>query len=274
MFYLQKFYLQKSLIQTFRTIKEKKWLFLSLLMVEVLFLILFFAFTLNYQINIFQDLEKVMNPLAEIEAPTAGATYEQFPLESFLEMQASVNSLMKHVGQFFLLIALIYFLLEGIIWSVLSLIREKKIIPKDLLKNWLKFFFFTLLFLVLFALLSAIFLFLLKDSLSPEKFTFFGQIELIFFFVCAYFLALGYGLLHYTPKKIFKNLWSSGLKRIYLVLPVILIKVLLLSLVAIGFYFSTAYSSFLGLIFSVLGLVLVVLFSKIFWINSLEEIKS
>ena len=258
---------------TFSVIKKNKLLFVMLIILQIVALSLLTLIAVKYQLNIFEDLNGVLEPLNN-------ANYDQKKIESgqpllsdVLPILQSYNKLKKHIKEFFLIILAYLLLVNGIFWVVThSFFKKFKLI--EIFNMWFKYLLIYLVAAGLFTVISSFFLKrgfnfeALSDSLS-NSLIWIG----IFAFIIYYFLLVGITNINQKSWKDFFNSYKKVLSKIKSFLPLVMINLGLIVLIGYGIYRNSLSEQYYYNIFVLgfIGIFLIVL-TRIFLIAEVKEI--
>ncbi len=273
--------------KTLSGIKEHKFLFGLLVLLQVLLLGIFLYLSITYPAKILTDVSGIIGPL---ENANYNATSIQAGSPFTTEFPAIIQSyrtLTEHLKELALWLLGIMLLVQPGLWLLtLHLLEEKKSVhQKELafwdrtshyLRTWLKYILTLLVFVIVPLLFIAIILKSLSGIVLQTEESIFAVVKwvLILFLVFQYFLLVALGLLNSpTWKRFVWDFLRVAFKKIHWNLLVLLINGMVLGgiLFAIGWSMSNENFFLVTLLLSLL-FVLALVLSRIFWCASVQEL--
>jgi len=276
-------WLKQSFKKSFVAIRKRKWLFVAMILIQLLFVGLFSYVGIFYQIEIFEDLNKISAPLEELanvdpdDSDTLGMMVGQYGV-----VYGAYKSLLGNLFWFGLWSALLFLTLGSSLWIIANYMLSKgwkkgtswKTRFSVVGKSWLKYLVSTIVIFVPFAILGyflAAFIIQLAETALPLI----GNILLIISILLVYLILVCYtqisklswkqflfSVLKVAFRKIYYSVLAFILSAIFLILPILL------------FYYATMvwvnfYLMLLGLVLILLALV----WNKIFLTAAWNEVQ-
>ncbi len=228
--------------------------------------------SVNYQVKIFKDLEKIVGPLEnanyDAESIKAGEPF----MENVYEIYTSYKSMIKNVSEFGLLLLGLFLILNGASWVLTHQLLKTKI--KEMPRQWLKYIVSTLALIIPFIGICYL---LIKGltaiGIGLESFGLVAQILVYSSFVLYYFIIVAFAFIDYKSWKTFlKNFYLCSIKKIYLTLIILLINLILVIASSYFIYLNLSDESFpLMMLFSLI-LVIILVITRIYWVVCLRLI--
>ena len=255
--------IKRGIFDTFSTIKKNKLLFFGLMIIQLLFLISISYVAVNYQIEIYSNLNEILDPLknANFNATSleSGQPFLPDMSTNLAAMTKGYNQMIKGIFEALFLIFGCYILFNGFLWSIANyLVKSKRKnssfhILKKIGNYWKKFTLLSLFFLIPTIVLGYYLLInlvfdsqLLKDAIQWVE---------IFLLVVFYFLIIGFCHLDSKIKNIFIQFFRTGIFQAHWVLISLFINLVLIFLSLLLIYYSTD-----SLFFMTLGIFLTIFF--------------
>ena len=280
---------QQSLRETIDEIKKRKWFFIFLIMVQLLFVFLLSYVTLTYNVKIFHDVERIMGPLQNANLDLEGIEAGQPFLKELDQVYQSYNSMTRNIALLGLWIVLLFLVGNGFLWicthqmlhdevraepklsrNKLHFLREKFLSP------WIKYVVSSVSGFVIFASVSylAFRIVVATSEITPAMFLKVAKISLLLFFVIYYFLLVSYSFIQERTWKRFRQLFFlASVKKIASTISILIMTDLVLVLSGGLVYLTIRIEqlSLLILITTVLFMAALVV-TRMFWIASLKNI--
>ena len=295
-------YLTKSLTKTFQSIKEHKFLFIFLTVLEIILLISSIFTIIFYQVQILANLQNIIEPIENANYNETSLQQGQPFTQEISKIYNSYNLLIKNIFYMFSVLFLIFFFLNGLIWIYThQLLELKKIEPKhsehknleykksehktptftEKLLNFSQLFSkYGTIYLLLIGPLLIILYFALNSitsfSINPDTFSLIGIIIGITLLISLYFLLVFSSFINIKSwKEFFKTSLQISIKKIHCILPIILIDCLITLLFLYLIYITIPLEQLflLPLIFTFILTILFVIF-RIYLIAALQELKN
>ncbi|MBU1111136.1 MAG: hypothetical protein KJ896_00005, partial [Nanoarchaeota archaeon] len=184
-------WLKQSFKKSFVAIRKRKWLFVAMILIQLLFIGLFSYVGIFFQLEIFEDLNKISAPLEELanvdpeNSDALGTMVGQYAV-----VYAAYKSLLGNLFWFGLWATLIFLTLGSSLWIMANYLVSKgwkqstswKIKFSVIGKSWLKYLVSTIVIFVPFMILGyflAAFIIQLAETALPLI----GNILLIVFII-------------------------------------------------------------------------------------------
>lgn len=274
--------LKRGFLEAVKGAKEKKGLFLVLVLIQILFLASVSFIGVGYQIKIYEKARGIIEPLEsinyeEMEKVTSGEDPQVKELmKKMVLVTKSYKEMVKSILEMILLMGGSFLVFNGLGWSLANYIIKKG----NIWKYWGKFVLVSLVFLVP---IGAGSYFGLKALIGAEGNLLAGEvgegIELVkggmkvaggIFLVMGYFMVVGFCLLEEKVGSLFKKIFLVGVKKgHWMVLSLFLV------LAAIGLSLGLVYFSLNNLLLTVLGslvLIIVLAGGKVFLVGVWKEL--
>ena len=250
-------------------------MFISLLVIQVLFVVAFTISTVYFQFNIIQDARGIVEPFQGANFDPDKIQAGQPLLEEVGSIYSSYQSMVKNMLLLIITIFSLYTLIASLIWAI-SLVIVKKLRNVSILKIWLKnILLSTMMFgpyLLLVYLLTKVSIFTL--DVGPESFITLGVIMLILLFIIYYFFTT---LTTFTDLKSLKDIFRKAKKtskNIHKTLIIFLINWSLIVGSLYLMYLSMEFQEVDILVFiTTIIFILTKTLSKVFWTTSLIELE-
>lgn len=260
----------KCIKRGFAAIKKYHFIFCGLIILQLLFLVSFFALVLHYQVKILEDSQEIIQSLEKANYDAKNLQAGQPFLKDLVEVNKNYNSLVENICYFLLLAFLLYIMINGLIWSATHCLIKKT----KLFKCWAKIAFSSLVFFIP----PFIFIYLILKVFirkAPELIGSLGWALLILFFIMYYLLLVIFAFIDVDSwKKAARKIFFVGIKRIHYNL-LILITMLIL-IFGIGSLIVLAVNhdyNFVIPVFLILILNIIIVTNRIIWIIYLNHEK-
>ena len=256
--------------KTFKSIRKRKFLFLTIIILQILFIISFLSVTVFFQMMALSNAVGIIEPLKNENFNPATIESGSPFLENFASIMENYNEMWKNIRYSIYLPILIFLILNGLIWSLIYQFIEKFNLKK-FFSRWRNFIISSIVVLIPYFILADIYIskiFVIEMELN----TLFKSIALIAgVFVPIYFLLLNsYGHLDAKSLKKFTKLTlNSTIKEIGKTLPPFII-IHLFYLVG-GYIIYLNFTNLIVIYVTIIVLLLVSVFFKMFWITYLNN---
>lgn len=282
-------YLTQGFKKTFHSIKEHKTLFAFLVFLEIIFIISSATLIVVYQMKILSNVKNIIEPIESANYNETALQQGQPFTQNMLQIYDSYNQLIKDIFYLFSWFYLLFFFLNGIIWIYTHQLLESKSTTTLTFKENFKekinqigqlFSKYGVIYLILTLPLILILYFTLKSTLNfsilPETFSTIAIIIGIIFIIFIYFLLVFFAFLNIPSwKEFIKTTLKISFKKIHYTLNIILINSLLSILCLYLIYLTTPLENLYILSISlVLIFTIIIVLARIFWIATLQELKS
>ena len=268
-------YLKKGLTDLLNAVRKNKLLFLSLIILQILFLSSTIYLSINYEAKILENAKGVIEPLQnanfDAESIQAGMPFT----ENLGEIYQNYNSMTKNVTEFSAWLIGLFLLMNLGLW-VLSQQLLNKTDLEGFLKRWLKIIVSAVVVITPVLLIYYYFLIsLLKVDASitaiAPKLRVLGFISMmVYYLVIVSFAAANKS----KWKDFFKKIYLSGIKNAHRLLLVMLINLTLITGCLYLIYLAiTIEESLLLLISSGVFLTVIIVLTRLFWISCLQNLE-
>ena len=262
--------------KTFQAIWKRKWLFLTMFVLQLTFLSIFFYVAIVYQIEIFDDINNITSPIEELELTETDLENPdswQLLVGQYATVNAAYQSLIKNISLLSIWTILLYFTLNATLWIsanfMLSKGWPKKIILKQKLKvlskSWLKYLVSTLILLIPFSIIAyyiAVSVIKMAEVLLPTS----VKILMFIFLVLIYILLVSYTQIGISSwKKYFQSIVKVTFLRAHYTLLAFIIVLIAIIVPSLLFYYSTMFwANFPVMLLSAFLIVLMLVVTKVF----------
>jgi len=272
-------FLKQGLKKVIEAIKANKLLFITLFILQTIFLITISYASLHYQMEILEDARGIIEPLQNANYDPDSIQDGNPFLQDPLTVYKSYKSLINNILFMDLWLLFIFIIINGLIWTLCHQLLEGKSKLFSNLKNlgfiWSRFIIFSL---ILLSPLLILFYFILTRTLtfgiSPQFFATLSIIILCSYFVIYYFLLVSFAFIDEKRiKKLLHNIFTVAFKKIHFTLIVLVINLILIFINGYLIYLTFNKLQFfpLTLLLTIILITTLVL-TKIFWIVCLKEI--
>jgi len=262
--------LKKSLLDVFKVVKRNKLLFAALVIVQILFIVLVLFVGVKYQIKIYENVRGVMEPLQwanyNATAIEEGQPFMKGMMKEMSLMTKSYKAMVKNIFTMIFWMLGFFLLFNGFIWSMVNYMVKKG----NFRKYWGRFALVSLVFLVPVSLVSYI---ILKSLVGVDLAVFGWGVRVMswIFLVVGYFMLIGFCLVDWKLKDLFKKIFVVGVRQVHWVL-LSLLCVLGLVLLSLLFIY-VSMNSLLLMTLSGLVFVTVLVLGKLFLVLVVKELK-
>jgi len=260
--------IKKSFSNTLNIIKKNKLLIVSLILLQIIFLVSVSATIIKYQIAIAENAKEIIEPLqnANYNATSieGGQPFMSNMMNEIASISKSYQKMLKSIFEMIFMMFGAFLVFNGLIWSSLNyLVKKKKFIS-----YWIRFVILSIAFLIPIGVISY---YLLKGLMSISMEVSGAGLNTVMwlFIITSYFLIISFCL---TREKIsVKKIFSIGIMKIHWILLGFMFSLgaILLSLIFVYFYIG----NLILMIVSGLVLAIVLVLGKLFLINVVKEIK-
>ena len=268
-------YLKRGLRNTVNSIQKHKLLFALLVILQIIFVVSSLALGAQYLIKILENTHGIIVPLEN-------ANYDSQQIEQGEPLiYSSYKSMLKNVFSFLFWMAVLFLLLNGSIWLLshwmLQEQQQWKIKVKEgirfLLKAWASAF---LLFGPLAITSYYVLIYFIKVSSSFSDLVIVLKYLLVVLFVVYYFFLAALAVAIYQPWRKFALAWIEiSIKRFQKTVIAFFLMVITLLLGFGALYGAIEYGKSVTLLLFLGVLCMVILsLTRIFWIASIQEIKT
>lgn len=267
-------YIKESLKKTWLSIKEHKYLFFLIVFLQIVLLMAIAGFTYNYQLKILENARGVIEPLEQanynatsIEAGMPFSTDMLKVYKNYQEMKKNIFTLISWLGGLFLIV-------NGALWLLSHKILGTIKSWKEAGSAYLKFLTASLIGLAPFFICSYFILSnLMKLEIPLSTLSWIFQVVIYSVMIIYFFLITSFAIMEIKSWKGWLKVWFRlAFKRIHFTLIVLLINLLLIFASLYLIYFFMNENTFGLMMFCSLLLILILAFSRIFWIAGLREI--
>lgn len=274
-------YLKRGLLNTVSSVKKHKLLFALLVILQIIFVVSSLALGSQYLLKILENVQGIIVPLENANYDSQNIEQGNPLTPDYASIYKSYRSMLKNVFSFIVWMAMFFLLFNGSMWLLshwmLHEQQQWRIKVKEgiqfLLKAWASAF----LLLGPFVIISYyLLIYFIRVSSSFSNLVVMLKSLLVVLFVLYYFLLAALAVAVYQPWKKFTLTWIEvSIKRFQktVVAFFLITAVLLLGFsalyVAIEYGKSVTMLLFLGLIY-----MMIVSLTRIFWIATVQEIKS
>lgn len=268
--------LLKVLLETARTIKKNKLIFIALILVQIIFLFSLFFVVITYSPKILNNAKEIADPFQNLDYNSLNLTEKEVDNPLMKEMiKSSLASIkkgqemIKNILEMIFLALACFLVFNGFSWSLANYLVKKS----SLWQYWGKFAVTTALFL---APTSLIVYFVFKSlvfSLDPSQFQLWVNLFSGFLLVVSYFMLISYCLADEKLKDLIKKIFIIGFKKSPQLLLSLLILFILIFLSLVLVYFSMDRHLVL-MILSGLAFIAVLAFGKIYLIETIAKLKT
>ena len=253
------YYLKKSLSNIYNSIKEHKFIFILLIILELFFLFTLVFISVNYHLKILTDAQNIIVPLqnSNIYNVTNVADTQPF-IDEMYGIYKNYNSMLSNLKNYVFWLIGIFLVLNSLLWIISSWLLDKYLFNKDITgfckskvcnilklkvfyKMWLKFFASALvLFVPIIVIGYYLLVWLLRTEIGMDSFAQATQV-LVYLLIFFYFILISaYAFIGITSwKNFFKSTFIVLSKKIHYTLLVLLINLVLISLSLYLIYLST-----------------------------------
>jgi hypothetical protein len=266
-------YLKRGAKRTFQVIRKNKLLFISLIILQIIFIAMMAYTGYSYQIKILENAKGVMEPLEDAnydpENIKAGGEFTGDGLAIYKSYKNMRNNVLNMIAW----MLGIFVIINGLLWTITHRMFGK-INFKDFGNQLLKFIVTSIVFLVPYIIISySILKGLLKADMAIEAVSSAVRIATYVFMLFYYLMIVALAFIDIKSWKEFVKTWIKvGLKKAHWSLIVLLINLLLFLASIYLLSINVDETTFgLMLLFSFI-LVVVVVLTRIFWIASLKEL--
>ena len=259
--------ISRSFQQAKDKIREHKWLFILIVIVQIILLILLFWLTITYQIKIFQDVQGLLTPLQNANYDPASIQEGQPFLKDIRTLQQSYTHLRKDVTQYIGGIIFLFLLGQGALWLLSHQILERSRFLQ-LAKQWVKLAASSMIllgpFFVIVYFLAKTFI---LNGLNEQNFAQIMRVFLLLFGFMYYLLLTSWTIIPISSwKEWAKKFIFLAFKRIYYTLPVLISSWIVIIGTGALLYFSVERQNiWLIIVAFFLGIIILVI-TRIFFI--------
>lgn len=242
--------------------RSHKWWITGLLLLQLLLLVSLSFLFITYQVVFFTDLQQLTAGVQNIpvsEQPDAAQLLPQF-----LQLKERYDQLMSNLLQFLLWAFLIFFIGNGLLWSL----AHRLVHGGRVGQYFWRFAVVTVMVILPVAIAGWFFAqrLLLYAELLANGASFFPYVVAVF----SYLLLSAYTFLHTPLHHYLTTWWKGAIIKIYVLLPAIALPVALVGAVLYGAY---TYAFTLPLLLAALLLVIIILvISKIYLITLARQV--
>ena len=172
--------------------------------------------------------------------------------------------MMDNIGLLIIWLISFYIIFNGLIWITIHSLLKKNKLVNIILKFAVSIV--VLLIPIIFAFYFTIkkYVFILSTA---------WWIYLIVFIIFYYLLLVSFAFINTRSwKKFIKNIFTVGIKRIYLTLPVLIINLILISIFTVLIYYTLDWI-YLNLLITLIVVILLIT-TKVYWISCLQDEKN
>jgi len=267
--------------KTFQAIWKRKFLFLTLFIVQLIYLSLISYVVVDYQLVIFEDLTKISTPFENMELEAENMDSLGELVGQYGAVHAAYRSLLNHLFGLASWLALLFVVPNAILWIgsgfLLSKGWNKKTNWKNKLvtlsKSWLKYLisafiiFIPFLIVAYFATISIV---QIAEGFIPVM----SYVLLGLFFFLAYLLLVCFSLITISNWKHFlQAIVKVAFKKIHYSIVMFLLSLIFIFLPMLLFYYSVMiWTSFFLMLSAALLLLFAFIYTKIFLVAAWHEI--
>lgn len=269
-------YLKKGLSGSLKAIRERKRLFVLLVILQLIFVVLVIGLSIYFQVKIFADAQGIIEPLQNANYGADSIEAGEPFTEDMVNIYNSYTSMKHNIIVFLSLLMGLYLVLNGSIWILThGLLRNINLKDyKKIFGAWLKFTASILLIMGPFLLVSYYLLISLLKVEAVESFSSAVNILMYVLLAIYYLILASFVFIHKRSWKSFAvTAFNTSIKNIFRSLSVLFVN--LAALFASGYlvYFTVnGDESFSLLVLSSILFILSLVVTRIFWIASLKEV--
>jgi hypothetical protein len=247
---------KKTLSQLLQSILKNKLLFISLILIQIFFIVIASSSLINYQVKILDDVSKVMDPIQNANYDEKSLSDGGAFLKDFAKLNTGFDSLKTNLYKLALTQVVIFAIFNGLLWSLsFNIFRKEKIKLKNFIMQIFNFSTITVIGVLLFTFIST---FTIKtfywqrimqgDFSSAADSLFIIFIALYFFMILAYLNINQKTNLKIQLKSFITNLKNYKLATIYSIGLIIIAGLLYLINVFMQTFYTSLFLVFLLLI--------------------------
>lgn len=268
-------YLIKGWSRTFQAVKKHKLLFLSLLILQLFFLLSLGSLAYIYQVKIIENVQKIIEPLENAEFDAENLEAGQVFGPEILQVYQSYQALVRDIINFLLWLAGLFLIVNGAVWLLSHQLLGRLKSGREWARAELKFAAAVLvllgpLFVAGYYILSAM------VGLETEMEQFISAAKIVSYVLLAgyYLLLASFAFMHLDSWKSFvKKFFKAAVAELHLTILVLAINsALIFGSLYLIYYAMNSLQNFPLVVASSLLLVIVAVLSRLFWISCLEEI--
>ncbi len=268
-------YFAKGWSRSFQAIRQRKKLFLLLLIFQFVFLISLGTVAYIYQLRILENVQQIIVPLQAMPTDQASLEAGQVFGPEIIQVYQGYQALIRDITHFLLWMAGLFLVVNGAVWIMSHHLLGRLENWQERTKARLKF---TLAALTIMGPLLAAGYWLVRAAagweMEMDAFTSAVKIAICFLLGGYYLLLVSFAFINQASWKQFvRKSFKAAVARSYLTLPVLALNLTLIAgNVYLIYYLLTYLQNFHLVVLSTILLVLVAALSKLFWISCLAEI--
>ena len=275
-------YLQRGLRRTLQAIRKHKFLFCSIMLLQIIFIVLFAWLGVSSVVEILENTRAIIEPFSN-------ATYDAQKIQEgtpftgdFRSIYNNYNSMLENI-KFFALKSLIVFIIgSGLLWlGTFSLLEEKRGWKKKVqkaLQFWFKMIVSAVLFFGPFLVLAYYILlrFIHGSSESFQDVILLVEVLMTVLVLIYYFFLTALATANEVSWKKHARTWILiSFAKIKQTFPLFIIILAALSLSSLALYAAIIYEQSIALLL-VTGLleITTIVITRLFWVASIYELKN
>ncbi|MFC1801717.1 hypothetical protein ACFLZB_04620 [Nanoarchaeota archaeon] len=247
-----------------QAIKKHKWLFLSIFIVQIVFLVVLAVINVKYQLAMVESLKNVVMTLETANYNESmiqmGTPFLENPEMIYTSYEAIWSNLKALLG--FSFVAFLIF--ECFIWAVSSYMLRKQ----NFIQLYVKYIAVSLVYLV--PAFFVIYL-ILKSFWESAFITLSTDVSIFILVIISYFMMITFSLLHKKAKDIIQLTFKIGITKIDYIAFTFMICLVVLGFFGLLMYVSTAWS-FLVMILLIVLFILAMIVLRIFVMAAISEL--
>lgn len=268
-------YLIKGWSRTFQAVKKHKLLFLSLLILQLFFLLSVGSLSYIYQVKIIENVQKIIEPLENAEFDKGNLEAGQVFGPEIMQVYQSYQALVRDITNFLLWLAGLFLIVNGAVWILSHQLLGRLSSWQERAKARLKFTVASLaimgpLFIVGYYVIRAM------VGLETEMEQFISTVKLFSYVLLAgyYLLLASFAFLHLDSWKDFvKKFFKAAIVELHLTILVLAVNsALIFGSLCLIYYSMNHWQNFPLMIASSFLLLVITVLTRLFWISCLEEI--
>lgn len=258
-----------ELKRTISIIRNNKFLFLILVVIQLLVVITFSLITAKFQLLLLEDINDTLKPLQNANYDPQKVDAGQPFLEEIVPLLQGYASMKAHFMDFMLWVTFFLLIVNGVLWLG-SYYMINKYNVKQVLKQWLNYLVAVIISSIILWLVGLLlFKSLFNSTVSLESaLTLLGVAG----FIIYYLISVAFAHLNEHSVKNFGIVSWNHWRYIYKTFPYFLINALVLGLFVYGIYLTSLVKENFNLmiVLMVLAMLLLVV-ARLFWIVGLTE---
>jgi hypothetical protein len=270
----------EALEKTVKAIKQKKILFSSLILLQIIFVSIFLFVSIDYQVRIFENLETVNMALDQANFDSTSIEEGKPFLEDGLKVISAANTMKSDIFELIGVFIGLFLIFNGLIWSLTQriFIKKKKtpikVKVRFILSAWLKYLTSSIIIMGPVIVASYFILkFLLFSDSAVNTFTNLFRVFIYIIIIFYYFALSAYAFLATKSWKNFiKKFYYVSIKNIHWSLIALLINMTLILGALFLVYIVMNLEILTLMLITALLLIIIMLITKLYWIACLHLI--